>query len=412
MTLWIILTVLTAAAAVIVTVPLARRASQPVRPGQPEIDLAREQIAEIEREVDEGTLDATEAGAARIEIERRALGAIRQAETAEAAPATGSGNLAIAIVAGWVVVGAVGLYTVTGRPDLPAVPVTRQATAAPTPRPAAAPAMQSSDALPVPAGTVDDAITALADRLRDNPDDADGWQMLGWSYYNTQQYDQAVAAYARAAALRPNDAELLSLYGETIVRAASGQVTEMALDVFDRALASNPDDARARFFKGMALEQAGDPAAALEAWLALLASAPPGADWAPGVEERVRELAAATGTDISGSLPQTPLGNGSLLPPPTPSRGPTAEDVAAAQDMTPQDRQEMIRGMVDGLQARLEENPNDPDGWIKLMRSRLVLGDPDAARAALEQAVAALGDDPASRDRIVAAAAEMGLRIE
>jgi cytochrome c-type biogenesis protein CcmH len=90
---------------------------------------------------------------------------------------------------------------------------------------------------------------------------------------------------------------------------------------------------------------------------------------------------------------------------PSPSR----DQVQAAQAMNPADRQAMIRGMVDGLAAKLKANPKDEAGWLRLIRARQVLGDAAAARTARDQALAAFTGDAAAQGRIRAAAVEMGL---
>ena len=113
-------------------------------------------------------------------------------------------------------------------------------------------------------------IIALAVRLQSTPDDVEGWKMLGWSYFNTERFDQAASAYRRAVELRKGDADLHSIYGEALVRAANGFVTEEASDVFVTTLALNPTDARAQFFQGLALSQKGDAQAAIDEWIALL----------------------------------------------------------------------------------------------------------------------------------------------
>lgn len=419
MTLWLTLTGLTALAAVAIAWPFLRRYVMPAGDLAREVALARRQMAELDREVEAGALSEDEAAAARAEIERRLLALAKTPAAAPKDEAPAQRNLTMAILLGWVVVGGIALYAVVGRPELGSAPFGGGMTLAggALPGGAAMPAVEGATraATDTMATTsVDDAIAGLAQRLAQNPDDADGWRMLGWSYFNTERYREAADAYAKAVALRGDDPELLSLYGETLVRAADGRVTDKAREVFDRVLSLDPTDARARFFKGMALEQDGDPKAAIEAWIALLESAPEGADWAPGVEERVRELAAANGIDVSGRLPERagPLSGGNLLPPAAPAPGPTAEDVAAAGQMTAEDRQAMIRGMVDRLAARLADDPNDADGWVRLIRSRLVLGEPDRAAEALRDARAAFAADPATRSRIEAAAAEMGVRAE
>ncbi len=410
MLLWIALTSLTCIAAVLMTIPLVRRMQPPVSGRDRETVLWRAQIAEIDHEVKQGTISPEEAGSARSELEQRIVAAAKLQEPETRISREKYRMVALAAVTGWLVAGATGLYAVVGRPDLPGARFdpTRVASA-----PAGdAVAGQGDGVLASEAGNVDDMITGLAARLKDNPDDAEGWQMLGWSYFNTQRYPEATEAYAKAVAIRGDDPDLLSLYGETLVRAADGMVTDEALEVFDKTVALNASDARARFFQGMALEQRGDPAAAVDHWIELLNSAPAGADWAAAVDQRIRELAAASNIALEGRLPDAPQSTASLTPTPDPTpTGPVvnSEDVNAAMEMTPQDRQEMIRGMVDNLQARLEDDPNDVEGWIRLMRSRLVLGEEDAAQKAFQSASDTFSTAPQQQSRIIAAAKEMGL---
>lgn len=82
-------------------------------------------------------------------------------------------------------------------------------------------------------------------------------------------------------------------------------------------------------------------------------------------------------------------------------RGPTAEDIAAAQNMSDADRAAMIEGMVEGLSARLADNPNDPAGWARLLRARSVLGQTDQAEQDIARMRAAFADDPETVNAIL-----------
>jgi cytochrome c-type biogenesis protein CcmH len=258
------------------------------------------------------------------------------------------------------------------------------------------------------AGDVEASIANLAARLHDAPEDAGGWQMLGWSYFNTERYDEASSAYARAVAIVDDDPELWSLYGETLVRAASGLVTTAAQAAFEAAIALNPDDARALFFLGMALEQNGDPVAAVDAWIALLSNARADADWSAGVLKRVSELATSNDISIDGRLPIA----GQSLPPTSPAPSPSQTDLDNAEQMMPADRQAMIVGMVDQLEARLKERPDDLDGWLRLMQSQVVLGDQQAARSAYANASQQFSRSLMDRARIDALANKLGLPMK
>jgi cytochrome c-type biogenesis protein CcmH len=263
-------------------------------------------------------------------------------------------------------------------------------------------------------GEVGGMIAGLEARLAENPDDAEGWRMLGWSYFNTEKYDLASKAYEKSVELDASDPAVLAAYGETLVRAQKGLISEKAQSVFDDVLALNPSEPRARFFKGMALEQSGNSKGAIELWLAILDDAPSNADWVGGLEQRVQELAAATGYDLgdrfngAGVLNQS---TASLLPPKT-ERGPTQKDINAAQTMTAEDRQAMIVGMVDQLAARLEDDPSNVDDWVKLMRSRLVLKDTSAALSAYNRASEIFSDQPLKLSKVTTAAQQLGLSTD
>ncbi len=434
MTLWIVMTIMTTLAALALAIPVIRRLEAPKTEQERFLQFSREQLAEIDTEQARGALSEADAAEARAEVERRVLAAAKSAPAPLRPTSNATRAWALAAVTGWVVAGATGLYAILGRPDLAASPamVTAQAAAPTVTAPAtegmmpaettaaaaAAPAAAGTGS--VEAGSVEEAINKLITRLQEKPDDAEGWRMLGWSYFNTERYAEASEAYAKAVKLDGSMPEVWSAYGETLVRSARGMVTEEALAAFDEALKIKPDDPRARFFKGMALEQAGNPTGAIESWLELAKSAPAGADWLPGVVTRIDELAAATNYDLKGQLDPMrtavaalpPTGTLGTAQPTTTDRGPTAADVAAAGNMTPQDRQAMIQGMVAQLAARLADNPDDPEGWVKLIRSQVVMKDPEAAAAAYQDAKAALASMPDKLAIVTEGARAAGLSVD
>jgi cytochrome c-type biogenesis protein CcmH len=260
-----------------------------------------------------------------------------------------------------------------------------------------------------PPGNVDELIANLEARLADNPDDAEGLRMLAWSYFNTGRYRVAAETYGKAVALDASDPDVLSAYAEARIRAAGGLVDARSVALCRQALALNPDDPRAGFFIGMAEEQAGNPQKALEIWQAILDKAPAGADWAPGLAQRVEELRARLGS----AAPAMPLmgANGVNLPEAPAAPGPTRADVAAAADMSAQDRAAMIAGMVERLAGKLADNPDDPEGWQRLIRAYMVMGDAPRARDALRRASQALANRPAMVEQLVAFARDLGLQM-
>lgn len=216
-------------------------------------------------------------------------------------------------------------------------------------------------------------LDGLEAKLVENPGDATGWAMLGAGRMQMGRYGDAAAAYARAAALQPDHADHRSAWGEALTMADGGTVSPAARESFRQALALDPQDTRARYYLALARDADGDTAGAIDDWLKLLRDNPADAPWAADLRETVRQRAAAAGIDISSRLPDAP-------------RGPSAADIAAAEDMTTDDREAMIAGMVDGLEARLADNPDDLSGWQRLIRARMVLGERQKAAETLTKA--------------------------
>ncbi len=254
---------------------------------------------------------------------------------------------------------------------------------------------------------LDTAITQLEARLAKEPNDQDGWRLLSRSYTLVGNKEKAEAAARKAAALTPpggGDATQKSAAGEDLVEAAGGTVGPDARKQFEAALAADPGDPRARFFLGLADAQDGHADAALTRWLALEADSPADAPWLDGLHANIDRLAAQNNIAPDemarrrGALAKAPV-----------APGPTASDMAAAAAMAPDDRQAMIKSMVQRLADRLAHEPGDVDGWLRLGRAYDVLGDKeksldayrraaaadpkrDDARAAYESAQAALGE--------------------
>jgi cytochrome c-type biogenesis protein CcmH len=243
----------------------------------------------------------------------------------------------------------------------------------------------------------------LETQMQQHPDNAEGWRMLGWSYLQTGRNAEAAQAYGKAAALDPTNAEYLSAQGEATVLSSDGQVTPAAEDIFRRAVAADPSDPRARYYLAVAKDQRGEHKAAMDDWIALLKSAPPDAPWAGEVRTFVEKVAADRGVDISGRLPPATVAEA--------PRGPTQEQMAAAQDMGPDNRQQMIQGMVNGLAERLKANPRDRAGWERLMRARMVLGQAEQAAADYRDADRAFSGSPADRQALRRTAVELGVPV-
>jgi cytochrome c-type biogenesis protein CcmH len=448
MTLWLILTIMTSAAAVWLAVPLIRRFERPRGEAAGDIEVYRDQLQEVEREVREGLIDDAQSETARIEIKRRILAADRSRPGIMPGLSGAERSLALVGATGIVVLGSVILYAVTGSPDLAATRsaapfaaagstrTEREATAFPPQHPSLEEGLAIADRTRASGGdaepssqaglpTVEEMTRRLAARLARNPADTEGWRTLGWSYLNIGRFAEAADAYAKAIELDPGNAEFRGGRIEALVGAADGIVTADAKAVIRDALKLDPKNVRARYFDGLAREQEGDKAAALAEWSELLkevgSDAHSDESWASDLRTRVSALKREMGLD-GGTVPDVPrlaartsspersTAQAALQPPgAVVEKGPSAQDVQAAEAMLPADRAAMIRGMVDGLASRLERSPRDADGWIRLIRSRIVLGESELARQALARGLAVFADDAPERDRIAAAAQQLGV---
>ena len=260
------------------------------------------------------------------------------------------------------------------------------------------------------AGDIDSLIGRLEVSLMAHPDDVEGWRVLGWSHFRKQRFEKAAEAYHRAVELNPGDPVLKSLHGEALVASANGQVTVEALSAFKAALVLHPNDVRARFYSGQAEIQNGDVKSALDTWIDLLTNAPEGAEWAADLRERILEVSRQSGTDVSRSLPP-PSRTASNSTTMQNRAGPTAKDMENASRLTPRARNTMARDMVERLATRLETSPNDPDGWIMLIRSRIVLSEQAEAKAGLRRALDVFAERPDIKRRIRLAAQALGVTI-
>ena len=388
MILWIILTVMIALAAAGLTIPLVRRYEQ--RPQARTVDILKGQLSEVDGQVAANLIEPAEAEALRSEIKRRILVEDRDAGTAARPfPQTAMPWVALGLVA-IVTLCATALYAMMGHPELTSSAATTVASA---PDPQAA----SADSKSHPMGEVASMISSLETKLQQNPGDAQGWQMLAWSYMRTGRPADAAKAYAKAVAIDPNNVEYLSAQGEAMVQ-SEGKVSDEAAAIFRRALKGDPADPRARYFLAIHRDQTGDHKGAMDDFVALLKSAPPDAPWASQVRTYVEDLAKEQHVDLTGKLPPAPA-----------APGPNSAQVAAAGNMSDADRQAMIHSMVDKLAGELKANPKNTGGWVRLMRARMVLGEGQQAAQDYKQAHAAFAGDAAAQAALQEAAKSLGV---
>lgn len=264
------------------------------------------------------------------------------------------------------------------------------------------------------AGDLSTVISSLEKKLAENPADAERWNLLGLAYYNVGRYADAVKAYGKASTINPKNAVYWSALGEAQLLSGPGGVTPEAEASFRKALALDPGDFRARYFIAVKKDDSGDHKAAVEDLIGVLRDSPPGASWEKPVRDLIARISTEHKVDIAGRMPPPSVAQGAA-PVPVDSvvtggiPGPTAADLKAATAMTPSEQDDMAKGMVARLAARLQANPRDADRWIMLIRSRMQLNDLAGARSAVNGAKAAFRDDPQQQARLEQAAQMLGV---
>lgn len=340
----------------------------------------RDQLAEVERDRARGTLSESEAAGTRAEISRRLIAATRRAETAGGlvpAPRGISGLMAGLSILG-VPVLAAGIYLAVGAPQLPDQPLAARGDArtlaaeAEVRRPTQAEAERRAEPPPAPPETEDaQRFAALIERLEgivaERPQDTEGRRMLAQGYMRLQRYGDAWPVYARLAEIRgpAAGADLFADQAQAMILATGGYVSPEAETVIDRALRLDPATPTARFFQGLAEAQRGRLQAAVAIWEALQPDVPQDARWRPWLAQMLDEARRQTGAAAAG-------GQGAA--------GPTRGEMEAAGQMSAEERQAMIAGMVDRLETRLAERGGPPEDWVRLIRAYDVLDRRDDAR--------------------------------
>lgn len=399
--LWLLITLLMAAAIAAACWPFLRR--NRIADGA-SADIYSSQLDEITREESLGLVSSDDARMARTEIQRRLVNTDSASSIREDADMTLTDRTTFIAVAASMAIGSAILYGMMGSPGVgSATHPPMMAASNGGMQVAATGGASGAGGSAVSVAPVDEMIANLEARLANEPGDAEGWRMLGWSKFRTDDFAGAAAAYARAVAIAPNDAETQSAYGESLSRAAGGLVTDDAAAALQAAYKADPNDARARFLLGLKKQQDGKPAEALNDWLTMLKGAEPDAPWFDEVRGRVVELSQSSGIDVSARLPAARTAAAPMAERPA---GPTTAQVSDAEAMSPQARQAMIDGMVSRLDARLQANPADLDGWLRLIRARRVLGQEDLALKALATGKAIFASDPAAQQQLAAVMVE------
>lgn len=363
--IWLAMAGLTVAVIAALVWPMMRRAPEAASRAQFDAAVYRDQLAELERDLARGAIGIVEAEAARNEVSRRILSALsrdgRESDLQSSLPwrPAAAAALIVPLIA-------VPIYLWSGSPRMGDLPLQVRLDNA------------------VEANDLDALVARVEAHLAKNPGDVAGWQVLAPVYRRMERYDDAANAYARILSLGQPTAEHFADYAEMRVYANQGLVTSAAVEPLKQALQLDPKNPKARFFTALALKQEGKIAEALAQWKSLLDDSPADATWRALLQN---EIAAAK----------------------SPAPGPSQEQVADAETMTPAERETMIRGMVDGLEQRLKEDGNNLEGWRRLINARMVLGESDRAKASLNEARLAMRESPAALADLDSLAKKLGM---
>lgn len=346
--------------------PFVRRSPETSDRDVGALAVLRDQLAEIERDEARGLISAVEAKDAGIEVKRRllALGNVGQGVTT-LSPRQGGWLLGAAMVV--VGVSGVGLYSVLGQPGVPSLPF----------------AARSDER------AASTEVAGLAAELRSRLETADnggpfeGWVLLGQTYMRMNEHDGAIEAFAVAVARPDANSGTFSQYAEALIAAENGVVTPPAQAAIDTALERGPLNPAAIYYQSVALDQTGRTALAYDVLVARISRETEIAPWMEAFIGQINRIGERLGRPPVGPMM---LMAGSNAP------GPNADDIAAAAEMSAEDRGAMVQSMVARLAARLEDEPDDLEGWLRLANAYRVLGNTDAARDALSRAEPLLPD--------------------
>ncbi len=344
-----------------------------------DLTVYRDQLRDLKADVARGVVTPEEEDSARTEINRRMIAAGASEEEVQekdrrkqSKPRFAQIAIAVLLILAVPVV-ATPIYLLTGSPGTPGQPFASRTDISPRGQAA------------FPEG-FEEGVARLIAQLQEEPDDLDGWMMLGRAMMTLQRHREAATAFRRATSLSPRNSQAQALLGEAIVFSAGGTVTPPALRAFEAAFAADPRNIAARYYRAVERAQAGEVQEAFDAWLALIAESPADAPWIPDLRVRLEEAAGILDVDLAAVMPD-PLPPRSANPAQRP--GPNENGAAGGDD----EQAEQIRTMVTRLAARLENEPDDAAGWLMLGRSYLVLGDREGSRAAYARAAGLRPDD-------------------
>jgi cytochrome c-type biogenesis protein CcmH len=412
MTFWIIVAALALGVTALLTLAALRARSEASEAAEYDLQVYRDQLKEVERDLARGVIGAEDAERLRTEVSRRILAAdaaARGAGDAEAQQPRWAGPALAVVMLVALVGGGLWIYRDLGAPgygDLPLASRMQQADELRENRPVQAEAEQQVPPSPEPDVTPEYA--QLMQRLRaavaERPADLQGNILLARNEAALGNFRAAYEAQERILSIKGTEATAgdFADYAEMMIMAAGGYVSPQAEAALSAALARDESNPVARYYIGLMFQQTGRPDRTFRIWSNLLRESAPNAPWVPPIREQIERVAFLAGVDYElpplETAPMSGLG------------GPTAEDIEAAQGMSAEDRMAMIRGMVQGLSERLATEGGSAAEWARLIGALGVLGETEQAREILAEARRTFAADAAGLAQIEAAARQAGIK--
>jgi cytochrome c-type biogenesis protein CcmH len=408
MLFWIIAFLLSAVVAASLALPLLRQRDD-AAPGSEDMVIYRDQLAEVDRDLARGVLDPADAERTRTEIARRLIAADR-AGGPRMAPAPRKGSVIVGVATALVLVGgSLWLYADLGRPgerDLPRSQRLAEAQALRDSRPSQAEAeamvlANRPELTPEAPAEYLEMIAELRDIVPTRPDDLEGWQLLALHEARLGQYVAATRAQERVVALKGDTATQEDLTGliDRMVAATRGYVSPEAEEIANRLFAMAADNTAALYYAGLLHAQTDRPDLAFALWRRVVERGAPGGLHTRLARGQIEDVAFLAGRAYTLPPEQTI----------SDQPGPSAADMEAAADMSPDDRDAMVRGMVAQLADRLNTQGGPPEDWARLIAAYGVLGDADMAGAIWAEAQIAFGASEAAMEILRTAARQAGV---
>lgn len=393
MIFWIVATLMIVGTLAALALPLLRGKPAGMNEAAYDLEVYRDQLAELERDQARGVISADEMDAARNEIARRMLAADARLQKGTRTGGLMGGSttmILVGVIAVMVSAGSVLLYMDVGDPGAPDMPLA-----------------QRRDLNKSVAGGQDmsSQLAELQKAAEANPEDVQGWVHLGGVYASLERYGEAAEAYRRAIEAGPVPLSVKGDYAEALLMAGEGTVTPEIRAIYEEILVANPTDPRALFYLARSDYQAGKTREALDKLAKLISSSPADAPWLPVVRDNLTRAANDLGLDVAEVMPEPLPAEQSGAPMLTP------EQRAEMNSLSPEERQAKIREMVDRLDARLQDDPNDLEGWKRLIRARATLGEREAAQAALDRAMQVFVEAPEATRQFMELGRELQLTL-